>query len=286
MNRKENQMNDTLREYLSYGSFILPLMKCRKTITPDRVRWKDKDRYFLYFPSPCKKSDTLVIYIHGGGWNSGSPSDFHFIGQKIANEGYDCIMPGYRKASKAHFEEIADDIFSGYKEIKKYLSDKKLGYSKTVVIGSSAGSHLGALLCYDSERQEKYGIPADEFDGFISLAGPLCFDLPQTGTLNTLGANMFGSRDKSEWKKGEPISKLKNGQKTKAMLIQSRHDGIIGFEQAEKFRGRATELGIPAELYEVTEKQDTHSAYSAGIFLSERAKSPTLDRVFEWLDNM
>lgn len=279
-------MNDTLREYLSYGSFILPLIKCRKTITPDKLQWKDNDRYFLYFPSPCKKNDTLVIYIHGGGWNSGSPSDFHFIGQKIANEGYDCILPGYRKAPKAHFEEISEDIFIGYTEIKKYLSDKGLGYSKIVVIGSSAGAHLGALLCYDSERQEKYGISADEFDGYISLAGPLCFDLPQTNALNTLGANMFGSKDKSEWKKGEPISKLKKDQKTKAMLIQSRHDGIIGFEQAEKFRERAIELGIPAELFEVTEKKDTHSAYSAGIFLSERAKSPTLDKVFKWLGNM
>lgn len=279
-------MNDTLREYLSYGSFILPLMKYRKTITPEKVQWKDKDRYFLYFPSPRKKNGTLVIYIHGGGWNSGSPSDFHFIGQKIANEVYDCILPGYRKAPKAHFEEISEDIFIGYTEIKKYLSDKGLGYSKIVVIGSSAGAHLGALLCYDSERQEKYGISPDEFEGFISLAGPLCFDLHQTNALNTLGANMFGSKDKSEWKKGEPISKLKTGQKTKAMLIQSRHDGIIGFEQAEKFRERAIELQIPAELFEVTEKQDTHSAYSAGIFLSERAKSPTLDKVFEWLDNM
>lgn len=279
-------MNDTLREYLSYGSFILPLIKCKKTITPEKVQWKDKDRYFLYFPSPCKKNGTLVIYIHGGGWNSGSPSDFYFIGQKIANEGYDCILPGYRKAPKAHFEEIAEDIFIGYTEIKKYISDKGLGYSKTVVIGSSAGSHLGALLCYDLERQEKYGISADEFDGYISLAGPLCFDLPQTNALNTLGANMFGNKDKSEWKKGEPISKLKKGQKTKAMLIQSRHDGIIGFEQAEKFRECAIELHIPAELYEVTEKKDTHSAYSAGIFLSERAKSPTLDKVFEWLDNI
>lgn len=279
-------MNDTMREYLSYGSFILPLLKCKKTIVPEKLQWKNKDRYFLYFPSPVKKNDTLVIYIHGGGWNSGSPSDFHFIGQKFALLGYDCIMPGYRKAPKAHFEEISEDIFNGYAEIKKYLSDKSLRYSKTVVIGSSAGAHLGALLCYDLKRQEEYGISPDEFDEFIGLAGPLCFDLPQTDALNALGANMFGSKNRFEWKKGEPISKLQKGQKTKAHLIQSRHDGIIGFEQAERFRDRALELGIPAELYEVTENQDTHSAYCAGIFLRERKDSATLDRMFEWLDNM
>lgn len=277
-------MNDTLREYLSYGSFILPLISCKKTLMPERVQWSDKDRYFLHFSSPCKTNDTLVLYIHGGGWNSGSPSDFHFIGQKIALEGYDCIMPGYRKAPKAHFEEIIDDIFSGYCEIKKYLSEKNLSYSEIIVTGSSAGAHLGALLFCDSKRQKKYNIAPDEFDGFISLAGPLCFELPQTSAADTLAANMFGSKDKSAWTKGEPLSMLEKGQKTKMLLIQSRHDGIIGFEQAELFCRRARELDIPAELYEVTEKRNTHSAYSAGIFLRERRDSPTLDKFFEWLE--
>lgn len=136
-------MNDTLREYLSYGGFILPLIGCKRLIAPVRVQWGDKDRYFLDFISTCKQSDTLVIYIHGGGWNSGSPDIFRFIGQKIALEGYDCIMMGYRKAPKAHFEDIIGDIFSGYGEIKRYISRKELSYNKKVVAGSSCATDSG-----------------------------------------------------------------------------------------------------------------------------------------------
>ena len=70
------------------------------------------------------------------------------------------------------------------------------------------------------------------------------------------------------------------------LIIQSRHDGIVGFEQAEKFVARATELGISAEFYEVTEKRNTHSLYSAGIFLWEREQSPLLNKVLEWIENL
>lgn len=276
-------MNDTLREYFSYGSFIIPLLKVKKIIEPTKVQWGNKSQYFLHYSTPNSENKTLVIYIHGGGWNNGSPSDFHFIGQKVAMEGYDCIMPGYRKSPKYHYDDIVSDVFKGISEVKKYLSKQSLVYSKIIVMGSSAGSHLGALLCFDAKLQKKYRINPDDFNGFISLAGPLCFDFPQTGTLNILLKDLFGSRDMAVWKKGEPICKLRQGQSIKTLIIQSRHDGLIGFEQAEEFYHRAMELDIPAEICDVPEKQNTHSAYSAGIFLKDRNESVTLNRVFMWI---
>lgn len=278
-------MNDTLREYLSYGSVLIPLLKVKKIIKPTKVQWGDKNQYFLHYKSLSENS-TLVIYIHGGGWNSGSPSQFHFIGQKFALEGYDCIMPGYRKSPKYHYEDIADDIFNGFVEIEEYIKNNNLSYSKIIIAGSSAGAHLGTLLCSDCEMQRKYGIDGSKLSGLISLAGSLCFDSPMTFELNKLAGDMFGNKDKTEWKKGEPIRKLSQGSGTKMLIIQSRHDGIVGFEQAEKFVARATELGISAEFYEVTEKRNTHSLYSAGIFLWEREQSPLLNKVLEWIENL
>lgn len=278
-------MNDTLREYLSYGSVLIPLLKVKKIIKPTKVQWGDKNQYFLHYKSLSENS-ILVIYIHGGGWNSGSPSQFHFIGQKFALEGYDCIMPGYRKSPKYHYEDIADDIFNGFVKIEEYIKNNNLSYSKIIIAGSSAGAHLGTLLCSDCEMQRKYGIDGSKLSGLISLAGPLCFDSPRTFELNKLAGDMFGNKDIAEWKKGEPIHKLSQGSSTKMLIIQSRHDGIVGFEQAEKFVARATELGISAEFYEVTEKRNTHSLYSAGIFLWEREQSPLLNKVLEWIENL
>lgn len=276
-------MKDSLREFLSYGGFVLPLLKVRKTIRPQRVQWGDRAQYFLHYSAPSPKGKTLVIYIHGGGWNSGSPADFHFIGQRFALAGYDCILPGYRKAPKYHYEDIADDIFRGYREIQEYLRRKSAAYTSITVVGSSAGAHLGALLCFDSERRQKHGIASGQPDSFVSLAGPLCFDFRQTRTQNKLMRDLFSSTSMDVWKTGEPLSKLTGGQAVRTLVVQSRHDGVIGFDQAEKFCRRALELGIDAELYEVAEARNTHSAYSAGIFLRTCQESPTLRKVFDWI---
>ncbi len=279
-------MNDTVREYTSYWKFLIPYLRFQKTVTPIEHRWGDKDRYFLFFPAQNKKEDKLVIYLHGGGWNSNSPKLHNFVGQKIASQGYDCVMLGYRKVPKALYDEISDDVFKGYDVLRSFLQEKGLAYSKVVVSGSSAGGHLGALLCFDEEKKEKYGIADDEFAGLISMAGPVCFSYPQTGTLDHLLKGLFGTKDRKVWKKGEPITKMTAAPKLKVKVVQSKHDGLVGYEQAFDFYEKAKSLGLDAEFYDVTDKWDTHSAYCVGIFLTDAEKSNTLRKVFEMIEEI
>ena len=174
-------MHENLREFSSYMSSIIPIMRVRMIVQPNRVNFGDnKAQFFMYYPTPVSSQETLVIYIHGDGWNSGSPSDFHFIGQNIALQGYDCIMLGYRKTPKFRFDDIRDDIFLGYKAVLKYIEESNLKYKRIVVMGSSSGAHLGALLCFDTHSQNRFEINSQDFSGFVSIAGPLCFGMPQT----------------------------------------------------------------------------------------------------------
>lgn len=279
-------MNDTLREYLSYGKFIRPYLKAKKTIKPQEVRWGDKNQYFLFFPSPCKKKNTLVIYFHGGGWNSNSPKLHSFIGQKIGQEGFDCIMAGYRKAPRHRFVEIITDVFVGFQKIQQFVEENGLQYEKTVVMGSSAGAHLAALLCCDTALQNQFGFSPDAVDACIALAGPLCFDDPQTGALNYLLKGLFGTKDKSVWKKGEPYVRLTQHVPVSFFMIHSPHDGLVGYEQAQAFHEKAQQLGIPSSFYTVDDPWDTHSAYCAGIFLQDRKESSTLEKVLDILENI
>ncbi|MBO4637389.1 MAG: alpha/beta hydrolase [Clostridiales bacterium] len=280
-------MNDTVREYLSYGKFIIPLMKAKKTITPEEVRWGEhKDQYFHYFPAREPRKDKVVIYIHGGGWNSHEPRQDFYIGQNIASEGYDCFMPGYRKTPKYTYDAITDDIFRDYKEIKSFMKARGLSFGKEVIMGSSAGAHLGAVLCFNRELQKKHGIDGNDFSGLLTMAGPLYFGLPQTGTLDTLLRYLFGTKEKIEWLRGEPYSMVTPKEDFKIFMIQSKHDGLVGWEQAEVFRDKASENGIPCELYEVKESWNTHSAYCAGVFLKNRNESDTLETAYGMLDRV
>lgn len=276
-------MNDTLRELLSSFTFIVPLMRVKKTIKPERSDWGGKNQYFLFYPSPSPKSHTLVVYFNGGGWTQGAPADFHYLGQHIALNGFDCALMGYRKAPKYHFDDIVYDVFNGWLRLKSFIEQNGRSYGRVIIMGSSAGAHLSSLLCYDRKLQKEFGVSPEDFTDYIGLAAPLCFEYEQTFILNSGLKKLFNSKDRNVWKEGEPIRKLEKGQKIRALIVQSRHDGAVGFRQAEKFCKKAKELGIPVKLFEVKDKPNTHSAYSAGIFLDEFTDCSTYRRVMGFI---
>lgn len=275
-----------MREYLSYWKFIIPLLKVKKTIKTEEINWGGKDQYVMFFPAEGVKKDKLIIYTHGGGWNSHSPKQDFYIGQNLAMHGYDCFMTEYRKTPKFTYEDIIDDVFRCYVEIKKYMKEKGLSYDKIILMGSSAGAHLSAVLCFDKKRQERFGISADDFNGLLLMAGPLCFDYDKTGTEKLLLKYLFDSKEVSDWKKGEPYSMLSARDNFKLKMIHSKHDGLLGWEQAQAFCDKAAEHGIPGEIYEVKEAWNTHSAYCSGVFLKTREESDTLNKTYEMLEEI
>ena len=86
-------------------------------------------------------------------------------------------------------------------------------------------------------------------------------------------------------KEAEPWS-LMDSSDIPMLLIQSRHDGLMGFECAEDFADKAKELGNKFEIYEVEDKRNTHSWYTAGCFLFERSENKTLDKFMSWIEEL
>ena len=94
-------MYDSLRENLSYFGLYKRMFKVKKVINSQKVYYgNDKEQYFLYYEPLNVNSDKVVIWVHGGGWNAGSPVFFDFVGQCIAQEGYRFISLGYRLSTK------------------------------------------------------------------------------------------------------------------------------------------------------------------------------------------
>lgn len=273
-------MKDYLREFLSYGSFIKPYLKVTHIIKPDKVQWGDRHQYFLYYPA--QQADVLVFYLHGGGWNNGSPENFHYIGQSFALRGYHCVLLSYRKTPKHHYEDLRDDVFRGYLEAQRYLEAQGVSYQKVIVVGSSAGAQLGAVLCFDTAGHQKYQINTDAFAGYAGLAGPYSFD--HCGwTLRKLLKDLFGTKDRRSWGKGEPFSLLDGQVKIPMLIIHSPHDGVVDDMQALRFYVKAVSLNLPVTYHQVREKANTHSAYCAGIFFYDEATSSTLACLHRWL---
>lgn len=278
-------MIDYIRENLSYYPIYWRLLfKTKKELTPEYVSYgEDKEQYFLYYEPAKPVSDKVVVWVHGGGWNAGNPKFFDYVGQTMAREGYRFVSIGYRLSPKNKYPVQLEDVCSAYNAAMKYLKDKGIDISKTVLSGPSAGAHLSSIMCYCKDVQDKYKVDISNVIGYVGFGGPYIFRKSQTKTLAMLIRMLFEKG--YDRRQGEPWS-LMTKNHVPMLLIQSRHDGLVEFECAEEFAQKAETVGNKCEIYEVEDKRNTHSWYTAGCFMFTREESRTLDKFLSFIESL
>lgn len=272
-------MKDSTRESLSYFGLYRKMFQAKKLVQPELVG--HKTNYFLYYEPKKVCSDQIIVWIHGGGWNAGSPGFFDFVGQCAAGEGYRFVSLGYRLSPKHKYPSQIEDVCNGYKGAMTYLREvKKIDTDKVIVAGPSAGAHLASLLCYDEQVQKTYGVDVSNVKGFIGSGGPYSFQAQPLAVRMLLNQLFAKGYDRAQ---AEPCQVMaKSG--IPALLIQSEHDGLIPFSCAVRFQEKARELGNDCELYRVVDRKNTHSWYTAGMFLETREENQGLDKFFSWIE--
>lgn len=277
-------MNDSLRENLSYFVLFKKMFSVKKTVKPEYISFGEhKDQYFLYYEPRAIISDKIFVWIHGGGWNAGSPKFFDFVGQVMASYGYRFISIGYRLSPKYKYPCQIEDVCRGYNAAIDYLKSKKIDVSKIVVSGPSAGAHLGSIFVYNNDVRERMNVDISGVIGFIGVGGPYSFTTKTTTALKMLLNQLFEKEYNRD--EGEPCH-LMNKSDIPMLLIQSKHDGIIDYSCAEMFCNKAIEIGNKCELYSVEDKKNTHSWYTAGMFLETKDQNRGLDRLLSYLERL
>lgn len=277
-------MNDSLRESLSYWGLYRKIFQVKKEIKPQAVSFgNDKQQYFLYYEPKNITSDKVILWVHGGGWNAGSPKYFDFVGQCVAKNGYRFVSLGYRLSPKNKYPCQIEDVCIGYNAALSFLSGKGIDTTKIVISGPSAGAHLSSILCYSKKVQEEYDVDLSHVIGFIGAGGPYSFSGKQSLAVRLLLNQLFAKDyDRTQ---GEPCSLMTKGP-IPMLLIQSKHDGLISYSCAEDFYKKAKSLGNSCELYSVVDKKNTHSWYTAGMFLESRKENQGLNKFFSWIENI
>ena len=277
-------MNDFLRESFSYTKIYREIKKVERVCEPEKISYgSHKDQYYYFFNPEKVISDKLIVWIHGGGWNAGTPADFDYLGQRVAGEGYRLVSVGYRLSTVAKYPAQIEDVCAAYNHVMEYLKDKGIDTSKTIICGPSAGAHLSSILTYSKADQDRYGVDVSTVIGYVGWGGPYCFNKKSSLTLKLLEDMLFTKGyDRSQ---AEPLA-LMSKNHIPMLLIQSRHDGLVDFSFAEDFRDKALSLGMSCELYEVTDALDTHSWYTAGVFAKTREENKSLDKFFNWVEKL
>ena len=268
-------MIDVIKENLSSFELYVRIMMQKKYVVPEKIFYgKNKEQYFLYYEPEEVKSDIVIFYVHGGGWNAGSPDFFDFVGQRCAKEGYRFVSCGYRLSPRFKYPCQIEDVNKCFKSSNEFLKGRNVNTNRLVVLGPSAGAHLGSILTYDYYF--------DNIIAFIGLGGLYSFD--NSGLSVRMLLNMLFEKD-YERKAAEPVNRIRKSG-IKALLIQSRHDGVINFDCMLKMSKALKDKGNSVELYEVEDKQNTHSFYTAGCFMLDREKNKTIDKIFSFIEKL
>ena len=277
-------MKDFLRESLSYFGLYRKMFQVRKKYTPVKVSYgENKEQYFLYYEPDKISSDKVIVWVHGGGWNAGSPRFFDYVGQNVCDQGYRFISLGYRLSPKYKYPCQIKDVCRAYNSAVNYMTERGIDVSKIIAAGPSAGAHLTSIMCYCRKVQKKYNVDISNIIGFIGSGGPYSFREDQGLIIRLLQDQLF-KKDYNR-RNGEPVS-LMNTNHIPMLLIQSKHDGLIEYACAEDYAKKAEEVGNTCELYTVTDRKNTHSWYTAGMFLESREENKGLDRFFSWIEEL
>lgn len=142
-------------------------------------------RGLAYGPDPRQQLDLyrpqgpgpfpVVVFLYGGGWDSGDRGDYLFVGQRLAAAGYLAVIPDYRLYPQVAFPAFLDDCALAV----AWAGEHAAGYggdpARMALMGHSAGAYNAMMLALDPRYLDAAGWSASRIGGVVGLAGPYDF---------------------------------------------------------------------------------------------------------------
>ena len=139
----------------------------------------DAERNLLDVYTPKQKSTApkpVVVFIHGGSWDSGSKNLYAFVGRRLAKQGVVAVLINYRFAPSVEVPDMAADCASAVKWVTEHIAEYGGDPARIYLMGHSAGGGLAALLATDTQLLAKVGVAQSSIKGLI-LDDPAGIDM-------------------------------------------------------------------------------------------------------------
>lgn len=111
----------------------------------------------------------LIVFIHGGYWQSLDKSDFSYIARPYVEDGLNFAAINYRLAPAASMAEIVADVRDALVWLYRNAESHGCDPENIFVTGSSAGGHLTAISLSTDWRE--FGVPLNMIKGGCALSG-------------------------------------------------------------------------------------------------------------------
>ena len=100
----------------------------------------------VFTPKKADGTNDVMVFIHGGSWNSGDKDIYNFLGSRFARKGIVAVIINYPLAPEYQVHDMAQAAAKALHWTKENISEYGGSAEHIYVSGHSAGGHLAALL--------------------------------------------------------------------------------------------------------------------------------------------
>jgi acetyl esterase/lipase len=236
----------------------------------------------LYLPK--EQNAPVLIFVHGGGWNTGDKDlragnldVYGNIGRFYATQGIVTAVINYRLQPKAKWREQAEDVAYSVAWVREHIAQHGGDPGRIFIMGHSAGAQLAAHVALNQGLQTAAGIPGGTIKGLISASGA-GLDLLDEQTYKTEDPNYYEKRfgprsNRVEWASASPITSAdENDPPTLVMYASGESKGLQ--RQAQKFAETLQGIGVKTRLLKIS--GESHSRMVLVLSHPKKAAVPAI----------
>jgi DUF1680 family protein/acetyl esterase/lipase len=225
----------------------------------------------------------IVLWIHGGGWQSGDKSDVQVKPQAIVDKNFVFVSTNYRLLPDASIMQMGSDVAKAIRLVHDHAQEYGGDPNTFLVMGHSAGAQLAALVCTDDRYLKAENLSLSIIKGCVPVDGDT-YDVPmQIATVEQRRKDAYRRKfgDEASQKALSPVTHVAKGRSIPPFLILHVAGHSETTAQSQRLANALLAAGVPARAYPA--KGKNHGTINAD--LGKPDDEPTRE-LFKFVEGM
>ena len=225
------------------------------------------------YGQPDGGSYPVLVFVHGGGWNSYDKELFTPVAMELLPQEMVVVIPDYTLYPDATWEQMAGEVADAAAWVLENIAGFGGDPERVYLSGHSAGAHLSGLVSYDPRWLAETGHSTQEIRGWIGLSG--VYDTARhaahresLGLESPIMTAVMEGPENFAAASPETYAPLATGPP--AWLIHGDADDTVPVAESENMSAALREAGVEAEL--IIYPGAGHSDFLFGALNDEEAQ--------------
>jgi acetyl esterase/lipase len=209
-------------------------------------------RFDHYRPLGVTEPAPAVVFVHGGGWVRGDPSQAAGNALHFARRGIATVAISYRLAPAHRFPAQLDDVRHGLRWVRAHADELGIDPGRLALLGLSAGAHL-AMLAHlargvrdlDADIPQALEDVPETVRAIVAHYGPYDLGRRRSEMVDAL----LGPRiDDAAWTRlASPVAHAERAT-APVLLIHGTADQLVSWRESDRMHSALQAAGRASEL--------------------------------------